>query len=69
MVEPSEGSESLSAQSVELNSFNTQKIMVVDDEIFNCHAVRGLMTVLGMQNIDKLVDICLNGEEAVKLIK
>ena len=42
--------------------------MVVDDEAFNCHAVCGLMRILGLKDQDN-VDICYNGEEMVKLVE
>ena len=42
--------------------------MIVDDEIFNIVAIKGLMKVLGFDEFD-LVDCCFNGEESVGLIQ
>ena len=44
------------------------RIIVVDDEVFNIVAIQGLMRVLGFTHTH-LVDVCYNGEEAVKLIQ
>ena len=43
-------------------SNNISKILVVDDEAFNILVIKGLMRVLGMQNVDSRVDCCYNGE-------
>ena len=40
--------------------------MIVDDEVFNIVALKGLMKVLGFDQPD-LVDACYNGEQAVEL--
>jgi CheY-like chemotaxis protein len=39
--------------------------MIVDDEVFNILAIKGLMKCLGMKNIERIVDVCYNGEQAV----
>jgi CheY-like chemotaxis protein len=41
----------------------------VDDEAFNILVIKGLMRVLGMQNIDSRVDCCYNGEQLVEHVQ
>jgi len=43
--------------------------MIVDDEAFNCIALKGLIKCLGMDNTENLIDVCYNGEQAVELVK
>jgi CheY-like chemotaxis protein len=43
--------------------------MIVDDEHFNILAIKGLLRVLGMKNIDNQVDVGYNGEDAVALVE
>ena len=42
--------------------------MIVDDEVFNIFAVKGLLKVLGYNMEDK-IDECYNGEQSVELVK
>ena len=46
----------------------TKKIIVADDEIFNIHAIVGLMRVLGFDD-ENAIDTCTNGEQMVNLIE
>ena len=48
---------------------NKSKILAVDDEAFNIIVIKGLMRVLGMQDIESRVDCCYNGEQAVEHIQ
>ena len=48
-----------------LYNYNTQKILVVDDEAFNITAILGLMKALKMNNISTTVDTCQDGQETV----
>ena len=45
------------------------KIMIVDDEMFNCQIILGFLMVLGVENRQELADVGLNGEQAVELVK
>jgi CheY-like chemotaxis protein len=54
---------------IELIINNKKKILVADDEAFNILVIKGLMRVLGMQDIDSKVDICYNGEQLVEHIQ
>ena len=48
---------------------NRSKILVVDDEAFNILVIKGLMRVLGMQDIESRVDSCYNGEQLVEHVE
>lgn len=48
---------------------NKAKMILVDDEAFNILAIKGMMRVLGMTNIDEKVEECFNGLECVNLIE
>ena len=43
--------------------------MAVDDEAFNILVIKGLMRVLGMQDIESRVDCCYNGEQLVEHVQ
>lgn len=57
----------------QLNSFCKEqengKILVVDDEQFNCDIIEGFLMVLGMKNSTKRCNKCYNGEQAVDVIQ
>ena len=38
---------------------------MADDEPFNIVALQGLMKVLGLKNVEEIVDTCYNGEGIV----
>ena len=42
--------------------------MLVDDEVFNCHAIMGLMNIIGLKNLNEIVRTAYSGEDSVKLI-
>ena len=44
------------------------RLMIVDDEVFNIFALKGLMRVLGCE-MEERIDVCYNGEQAVDLIR
>lgn len=48
---------------------NKGKILIVDDERFNCDTVMGLMMLLGVTNRYLLTKFVYNGEDAVKEIQ
>ena len=48
---------------------NVGKIMVVDDEKFNCDIIDGFLMILGFTQRSSMVEFAHNGEQAVKLIK
>jgi hypothetical protein len=58
----SSSSYSVYSNALELVQNNTSKILAVDDEAFNILVIKGLMRVLGMQDIESRVDCCYNGE-------
>lgn len=41
------------------------KILIVDDEKFNCDIIYGFMLILGMQNRKEICDFAYDGEQAV----
>jgi TRAP-type uncharacterized transport system substrate-binding protein len=43
----------------------TGKILVVDDEKFNCDIIYGLMLVLGLKDRQNLTSFAYNGEQAI----
>jgi CheY-like chemotaxis protein len=47
---------------------DTGKILIVDDERFNCDIIEGFLMVLGMNNYIQRIEACYNGEQAVKAI-
>ena len=48
---------------------NKSKILAVDDEAFNILVIKGLMRVLGMQDIESRVDCGYNGEQLVEFVQ
>lgn len=47
---------------------NTGKILVVDDEKFNCDIIEGFLMILGFQGGAEGIVFAYNGEQAVKEI-
>ena len=45
------------------------KILVVDDEKFNCDIIGGFLMILGFENQDSMVEFAYNGEQAVTKLK
>ena len=45
------------------------KILIVDDERFNCDIIEGFLMVLGMKHSTSRVEACYNGEQAVRAIQ
>jgi CheY-like chemotaxis protein len=45
------------------------KILIVDDEKFNCDIIEGFLMVLQMPNYQQRTDQCYNGETAVEKVK
>ena len=45
------------------------KILIVDDEKFNCDIIDGFLMILGFQNRQELTEFAYNGEQAVNIIK
>ena len=44
------------------------KILIVDDEKFNCSAIKGFLVTLGLKDAKKRSLMCYDGEQAVKAI-
>ena len=47
---------------------NKRKILVVDDEKFNCDIVYGFLMILGVKNRAELTEFAYNGEEALSRV-
>ena len=47
---------------------NEGKILIVDDEKFNCDIIEGFLMILGFKNRDKKCVFAYNGEQAVNFI-
>ena len=47
---------------------NKRKILVVDDEKFNCDIVYGFLMILGVKNRAEITEFAYNGEEALNLV-
>jgi hypothetical protein len=45
---------------------NTNKILIVDDEKFNCDTIYGFMMILGVKNRAEIAEFAYNGEEALQ---
>ena len=50
-------------------SMNQSRILIADDEKFNCDIIEGFLMVLGVPNYLGRTDQCSNGEQAVKRIQ
>ena len=48
--------------SLQLDKKDLTKILVVDDEQFNCDIIEGFLMVLGMKNPGERLNACYNGE-------
>ena len=48
---------------------NKRKILVVDDEKFNCDIVYGFLMILGVKNRAELTEFAYNGEEALNRVQ
>ena len=46
-----------------------RKILIVDDEKFNCDILYGFLMILGVKNRSDIVEFAYNGEEALSRIK
>lgn len=49
--------------------FTDKRILLVDDDPFNCMAINALFKVLGLDNVDQRVDTAFGGQEALEKIK
>jgi hypothetical protein len=47
---------------------NRAKILICDDERFNCDIIVGFMMILGIENRKELCEFAYNGEQALKKI-
>lgn len=47
----------------------TGKILIVDDEKFNCDIIEGFLMILGFQNRETRAVFAYNGEQAVQKVK
>ena len=44
---------------------NKRKILIVDDEKFNCDIIYGFLMILGIKNRSEIAEFAYNGEEAL----
>ena len=42
--------------------YNRGKVLIVDDEKFNCDIIDGFLMILGIQNREKFREFAFNGE-------
>jgi len=52
-----------------MHLFTNKRILIIDDDPFNCEAMRSIMKVLRLRNIDSIVDVVYSGAEALDFIK
>lgn len=52
-----------------IHSKPESKILIVDDEKFNCDIVEGFLQVLGMNNVKKRAEQCYDGDQAVERVE
>ena len=45
------------------------KILIVDDEKFNCDIIEGFLMILGFNHRETMTEFAYNGEQAVKKVK
>jgi len=48
---------------------NVGKILIVDDEKFNCDIIEGFLMILGFHHRETMTEFAYNGEQAVKKVK
>ena len=48
---------------------NLGKILIVDDEKFNCDIILGFLLILGIHNRREMADLAYNGKQAVELVQ
>ena len=53
----------------ELEKSTNGKILVVDDEKFNCDIIFGFLMLLGIENRKEVTDFAYNGEQAVEAVQ
>jgi len=51
--------------SKETFEFTQKKILIIDDESFNCQALLGILKILKLKDIKLMVDLAFSGEEAL----
>lgn len=49
--------------------FNRMRILIVDDEPFNCFALQSLMTSLKLSNLENVVDYVYSGQDYIKFVQ
>ena len=45
------------------------KILIVDDEKFNCDIIEGFLMILNFENYKDRIEFAYNGEEAINRVK
>ena len=52
------------------SQLNRNKILIVDDEIFNIEAAKAVLECrINLKNTDQICDSALNGQEAIQKVK
>ena len=54
---------------VKKTAYNSGKILIVDDEKFNCDIIDGFLMVLNFQNQNELREFAYNGEQAISAVR
>ena len=49
--------------------YNSGKILIVDDEKFNCDIIDGFLMILGFPNREEFREFAFNGEQAVSAVR
>jgi len=49
--------------------FSQKKILIIDDESFNCQAMLGMISVLKLPEVGSRVDLAYSGQDALDLVE
>jgi len=50
-------------------NYSQKKILIIDDESFNCQAMLGMISVLKLPGISERVHLAYSGKEAIELVE
>ena len=49
--------------------FSQKKILVIDDEPFNCQVINSMLSILEFEDLSEKVDYCYSGKAALKMLE
>jgi len=49
--------------------FSQKNILIIDDDPFNCEALKSIMKIIRLHNVEEIVDVCYSGMEAIEKVK